>query len=867
MFQASGTSYSDVSKRTILLLAANPLGTSHLCLGEEERDIRTELQRTRYCNWFDLQSRWAVRYSDVQTALHEITPQIVHFSGHGEGQDGLVFQDENGRAKLINSEALANLFQLCAEHVECVVLNACFSDVQAREIALHIPYVIGMKSAIGDRAAREFSIGFYKALGFGKPYSRACEWGRNAIQLANIPQDRIIVLQNRHQNAASGSEATDLFIKLPDQTPPVELPNQVSEKLDDCQGKVESLKTSLNQLQKIWSHPIIFLPTSQFLRERRRLNTRCESLNDQLIRLRNEFVFDMDLSLETKIEEIEEEVQTLKISINKLNKIAWLAAWMQNLWRRRLRSILGITSTIFLMLILANHPIARIKILMMEVGDYLKPTHTASARVLMSFGERTLLDPNRYNKDQYKLSDKARTIIETEYNSKKEEGMKAFNHALPKSYQKAFDIFDEILNKAKNDISLPTSESDPAARKEAASTILKDPEIRIFRNNARAQKNHEDNPKLPLYTIAVAAPVKQHEGTQILFGVAQAQDKAVNNQGLNLQVLIVDDGNDKNQAKTVAKELANNQQNILAVVGHYTSSSTCSALPFYTQKNLVTISPTSSVFGIRKECLDFNNIFFRTVSSTKKEAESLVNKLLPKIRTSNNPKIVVFHNQELFSNSLFEQFKYALKERNISNIIAHDLSANNFDAKNFSEEIKQANALAVFPDGQTIDGNNSFNNAIDIINQNNGEKPILGSNTLYVSETLNKIKNKNPKNSLLISVDWHPDYPQAKDFVKDANNYWHGDVNYRTALAYEATEVLGKVLKGAKIRLDVKDRLSFNFNEPSSVVTGISVSFDDGDRQEKSKIFVTPIFNTSSNTTSNPIPKFCIVDSASCKTW
>ncbi|MBW4476095.1 MAG: CHAT domain-containing protein [Tolypothrix brevis GSE-NOS-MK-07-07A] len=184
MFQASGTSSSDVSKRTILLLAANPLGTSRLCLGEEERDIRTELQRTRYCNWFDLQSRWAVRYSDVQTALHEITPQIVHFSGHGEGQDGLVFQDENGRAKLINSEALANLFQLCAEHVECVVLNACFSDVQAREIALHIPYVIGMKSAIGDRAAREFSIGFYKALGFGKPYSRACEWGRNAIQLA-----------------------------------------------------------------------------------------------------------------------------------------------------------------------------------------------------------------------------------------------------------------------------------------------------------------------------------------------------------------------------------------------------------------------------------------------------------------------------------------------------------------------------------------------------------------------------------------------------------------------------------------------------------------------------------------------------------
>ncbi|MBW4476094.1 MAG: ABC transporter substrate-binding protein [Tolypothrix brevis GSE-NOS-MK-07-07A] len=216
---------------------------------------------------------------------------------------------------------------------------------------------------------------------------------------------------------------------------------------------------------------------------------------------------------------------------------------------------------------------------------------------------------------------------------------------------------------------------------------------------------------------------------------------------------------------------------------------------------------------------------------------------------------------------MFEQFKVALKKRNISNIIAHDLSAKNFAAKQFSEEIKQANALAVFPDGQTKDGNNSFDKAIDIIDQNDGEKPILGSNTLYLSKSLNRINNKNPKNPLIISVDWHPDYPDAKAFANDAyENYWHGDVNYRTALAYEATEVLVKVLlKGAKIksRLDVKDILSYNFNESSSVVTGINVRFDDGDTQENRKIFVTPVFNTSSNATS----KFCIVNSDSCTKW
>ena len=44
--------------------------------------------------------------------------------------------------------------------IECVVLNACYSEVQADAIALHVPYLIGMNQAIGDSAAREFAVGF-----------------------------------------------------------------------------------------------------------------------------------------------------------------------------------------------------------------------------------------------------------------------------------------------------------------------------------------------------------------------------------------------------------------------------------------------------------------------------------------------------------------------------------------------------------------------------------------------------------------------------------------------------------------------------------------------------------------------------------
>jgi hypothetical protein len=44
------------------------------------------------------------------------------------------------------------------------VLNACCSATQAEAITQHIPYVVGMKRAIGDRVAIEFAIGFYDAL-------------------------------------------------------------------------------------------------------------------------------------------------------------------------------------------------------------------------------------------------------------------------------------------------------------------------------------------------------------------------------------------------------------------------------------------------------------------------------------------------------------------------------------------------------------------------------------------------------------------------------------------------------------------------------------------------------------------------------
>nr|WP_204152035.1 CHASE2 domain-containing protein [Leptolyngbya sp. CCY15150] len=131
------------------------------------------------------------------------TPQIVHFSGHGEGEEGLVFEDEVGQVRLVSGEALAKLFSIFAnadefpEPIHCVVLNGCYSQIQAKVIAEYVPYVIGMSRSIGDRAAIEFAVGFYDALGAGRSVEFAFDLGCAAIELAGKSESAIPILLKR----------------------------------------------------------------------------------------------------------------------------------------------------------------------------------------------------------------------------------------------------------------------------------------------------------------------------------------------------------------------------------------------------------------------------------------------------------------------------------------------------------------------------------------------------------------------------------------------------------------------------------------------------------------------------------------------
>lgn len=153
----------------ILFLAANPVDVfTQLRIDEEFRDISQKLRQGTHGDQLELVSEWAVRVSDLQAVLLRHLPDIVHFSGHYSPNSGILLEDETGKRKVVNKEALADLFGKLKDTIRVVVLNACYASEQAQSLATAIDFTIGMNSEIEDRAAIVFAAYFYQSLAFGR---------------------------------------------------------------------------------------------------------------------------------------------------------------------------------------------------------------------------------------------------------------------------------------------------------------------------------------------------------------------------------------------------------------------------------------------------------------------------------------------------------------------------------------------------------------------------------------------------------------------------------------------------------------------------------------------------------------------------
>ncbi|MEG4283509.1 ABC transporter substrate-binding protein [Microcoleus sp. A006_D1] len=299
-----------------------------------------------------------------------------------------------------------------------------------------------------------------------------------------------------------------------------------------------------------------------------------------------------------------------------------------------------------------------------------------------------------------------------------------------------------------------------------------DAESLIYLNNARLGT-------APALKIAAVVPISDNlsAAAEILRGIAQAQDEAIK-VGVPLKVVIADDGNDENRAQAIANSLIADSS-ILAVVGHGTSKTSIAVAPIYSQNQMVAIAPTSTSIELATvpRRADGVNYFFRTIPSDQFTGTALARYMLNSIKKST--AAVFYNSKSSYSKSLQTAFSTTLILEGGQVVKEIDLSEPNSRAHLDGIE---ADVLVLLPDSDTV------NYALEIARNNEKGLPIIGGDALYNTDLLKQ--GGAALNRAVISVPWHFADSKNQNFVELARNLWGIDVNWRTAMSYDAVQVL-----------------------------------------------------------------------------
>jgi branched-chain amino acid transport system substrate-binding protein len=300
-----------------------------------------------------------------------------------------------------------------------------------------------------------------------------------------------------------------------------------------------------------------------------------------------------------------------------------------------------------------------------------------------------------------------------------------------------------------------------------------DPETLIYFNNAQAGNNG--------LKIAVSVPIGSNLNVaqEILRGVATAQDEINQNGGINgqkLQVQIVNDQNDPEIARKVARELVKDRQ-VLGVVGHNASNASLAAAPIYQQEGLVMITPTSFANNLS----GLGNYIFRIVPTTKVMAEALADYA---VKTTRKTKIAFCYDSQAFDNVSFkDEFLAAFVSKGGQLVpTVCDLSAPNF---NPTAAVTQA--VSSGADGLFIASHiDRLESAIAVARANQGKLALFSSPTMYTVKTLQA--GQQAVKGLALVAPWHPQVNPS--FADRMSQRWRGKVSWRTATAYDATQAM-----------------------------------------------------------------------------
>lgn len=346
-----------------------------------------------------------------------------------------------------------------------------------------------------------------------------------------------------------------------------------------------------------------------------------------------------------------------------------------------------------------------------------------------------------------------------------------------------------------------------SAFEEAIKIYPNAPETLIYLNNARIGENQS-------YTLAISVPIKddRDDGSDVakemLRGIAQRQNEINEQGGINdkpLRILIADDDEDKEIAKQIAQALVNDND-ILGVVGHFTSDTSLAASEIYQSNNLVMISPTSTSVALST----MGNYIFRSLPTDAFNASRLVDYMLNDLSLK---KAVVFYNSDsAYSTKLVEVFKERLFLQDGEVIEEFDLFEDSFDASaSVGRALDQdAEVIVLFHNTGLLE------KGLEVIKANEGKLPILSGDSGYKPEMLELYEYT--KDIIVVTVPWNLAGNENTSFARSARQLWKADVSWRSAMTYDASQALVTALQKASSREEVQATIS----DPNFTADGVS---------------------------------------------
>jgi len=351
------------------------------------------------------------------------------------------------------------------------------------------------------------------------------------------------------------------------------------------------------------------------------------------------------------------------------------------------------------------------------------------------------------------------------------------------SLQTRFSTGDRILITADNNFNKQAAvkafaSGDYQTAAELLAVSLKanpnEPETLIYWNNARAALTGN------FVKIATSVPIGGNldVAQEILRGVAQKQQEINQNGGIDgklVQVEIANDDNDPELAKQIATKFVKDDK-ILAVIGHNDSDASVAAAPIYQQGGLVMITPTSSANNLS----EMGSYIFRATLSTRALADALAGYAVDSARKTNIA--ICSDSQAEVSKSFQNEFTWAVYDRGGQIIPTKcDFSAPDFNPSEIPSQMVSdgADALLLAPSVRKVD------KAIEVARANQGRLTLLGNHSINTYVTLQQ--GQTQVNGMVMSVPWHPQINSDNSFTVNSRKQWGGAVNWRTAMAYDAT--------------------------------------------------------------------------------